>query len=571
MKPTSNHTCLHPIKVFNKYLNEYLFVPCRKCVNCLVARGSSLAHRVEVEGKQHPYNLFFTLTYDNDHLPVFYDSETFLENNRDDVRLYRPVDIARCCLPPVPQRWDIDLAPAFGFACKKDIQLTVKRLRSRIHRRVLLYKRILSDNHRRIRLASLTDAQIKSYNEFIENEKIRYFVVSEYGPRTLRPHFHGLFFTDSFAISEFIRKHLYSCWKMCSKTRFECSYTKGGCSNYVAQYLSCFVDNNPVLQLKPCKPFYLASSSPALGSQEYDEKEVLEKVDRGNIVCTVRNECTNELVSYPIPNRVLSRFFPRCGQFNRLSYRDKLHIYSLLYGLEKVTGRPYKEVLKEIGFRPFDIRRDGQFDSSHSDMSDVPCFNYNVTHMSRFKYSHLHKLASWRVSKSVFASANDFVCAQRCLQFCHKYNSTPARYLDLVERAWYLKKQYDLKLHFEYENKLAKARFRIWPYTCVNSLAVLDHSLGDASSYPSYVVDYDLSSLELSHSDVVRDLDARLRSFHLRLRDFYLPDGQFDNVRHSLLFGNHELDRAYNHYCHLKHLKSISVKTHNDVYRQVNF
>lgn len=571
MKPESNHTCLHPVKVFNKYLGENIYVPCRKCVNCLVQRGASLSHRVQVEGKLHPYNLFFTLTYDNDHLPVYYDSEDFLVPNRNVCSLYRPIDIARCALPPLPQKWPDDLAPCFGFACKSDFQKFMKRLRSRIHRRCTLYKKILSGKHKRIHLDTFSQEQIHSFQNFIDNEKIRYFVVSEYGPQTLRPHFHGILFTDSYEVSEFVRFHLYSCWKMCHKARCECAYTQGGCASYVAEYLSCFVDSNKVLQLKPVRPFYLASSSPALGTQEFSEEEVLEKVDRGDIGVSVRDELTNEVVVYPLPSRVLSRFLPKCGGFHKKSYRDKLYVYSMLWRLEKATGKPYKEVLGEMSFRPFDRRGDGAFHPGIVDWhDDLACYNYNVTHARRFKNTHLKSLATWRTSNSCFESVNDFVCSQRCLQFCKKYNSIPERYLDLVESAWYQKQQFILKSHFEYEERLAERGFRIWPYTPVNSLAVLDHSLADRANYPLYVVDYDLSTLERSDSYVVRDLDARLRSFHLELRDFYRPDGCFDDERHWRLFSDMSLDRPYNHYCHMKHLESLAKKTHNDVYLSAN-
>lgn len=58
-----------------------------------------------------------------------------------------------------------DGLPAFGYACKRDYQLFLKKLR----------------------------AKIKYYCD----EDVRFFLVSEYGPKTYRPHFHVLIWFNS--------------------------------------------------------------------------------------------------------------------------------------------------------------------------------------------------------------------------------------------------------------------------------------------------------------------------------------------------------------------------------------
>ena len=80
--PLTSQRCFHPVRVFNRYMNEYVYVNCRKCDGCLSARSAELTARVANECKQHPYSIFFTLTYDNDHLPVmrFHSRNLFLGN-----------------------------------------------------------------------------------------------------------------------------------------------------------------------------------------------------------------------------------------------------------------------------------------------------------------------------------------------------------------------------------------------------------------------------------------------------------------------------------------------------------
>ena len=62
--------CNSPKRIYNKYLRTYMYVPCRHCSSCLDVRSSFLHQRVDNECQQHAYSIFFTLTYDNEHLPT---------------------------------------------------------------------------------------------------------------------------------------------------------------------------------------------------------------------------------------------------------------------------------------------------------------------------------------------------------------------------------------------------------------------------------------------------------------------------------------------------------------------
>ena len=71
LKAQPAYKCFNPQRVFNSSLGEYLFVDCRKCDACLHKKSIELTNRVTQECKQHKYSLFVTLTYDNEHLPLF--------------------------------------------------------------------------------------------------------------------------------------------------------------------------------------------------------------------------------------------------------------------------------------------------------------------------------------------------------------------------------------------------------------------------------------------------------------------------------------------------------------------
>lgn len=77
--------------------------PCRKCIPCLLNRQKAWVSRLVEELRNHPFNYFVTLTYDDEHLPVdengepCFNKQHFIKLNRDmrkrfqDGRLKNPV------------------------------------------------------------------------------------------------------------------------------------------------------------------------------------------------------------------------------------------------------------------------------------------------------------------------------------------------------------------------------------------------------------------------------------------------------------------------------------------------
>lgn len=124
--------------------------------------------------------------------------------------------------------------------CKRDIQLFLKRLR-----------------------ASFSDS------------KIRYYIVSEYGPTTLRPHYHGLLFN----IPDFDPRSPKSLCKVSEliSEKWDNGFVKCDLVNparvgYVTKYLSCTMD----LPCEYTKPFRLMSLRPAIGSSYFDNLSLIQ-------------------------------------------------------------------------------------------------------------------------------------------------------------------------------------------------------------------------------------------------------------------------------------------------------
>lgn len=171
---------------------DFVTVPCGKCYACLSRKRSEWAFRLQKEQRYSDSSYFFTLTYDDEHIPV---------NEK-----------------------------GFPSVSKDDIQRFMKRLR---------------------KLYSPT--------------KIRYFITSEYGPSTFRPHYHGLLFNAPVASVDRFYRDLEKAWGL--------GYVQAGSVtpasiNYCSKY--CISKHSSPVGSTPC--FSLMSRRPGLGSAFLEEQ-----------------------------------------------------------------------------------------------------------------------------------------------------------------------------------------------------------------------------------------------------------------------------------------------------------
>lgn len=232
--------CFHPIFIDNpewllyeqKHLappfgcDRKISVPCGTCEACIYNSAQEWRVRLEEELSCSSSAYFVTLTYNADSLPIGVHTNSF---------------------------GDEFIAP---YVSKRDIQLFLKRLRF-----------------------SLSDK--------FDFQGLRYYLVSEYGPATLRPHYHGILFN--------IPKLNPNCDKNLAKVTelINESWANGFIKvdkvvperiGYVTKYLSCIND----LPDGWTRPFRLMSRHPGIGSSYMDK---LARIDwhRENLNCYVPN------------------------------------------------------------------------------------------------------------------------------------------------------------------------------------------------------------------------------------------------------------------------------------------
>lgn len=157
--------------------------PCRKCIPCLLHRQKAWVARLTEELRAHPFNYFVTLTYDDDHVPVN-DNGEMVFNKQHLIKL------------------NIDM-------------------RERFQRGVL-----------RNPVESIILGSPK-YLDLPKDVKYKYYITSEYGPSTFRPHYHGVWYglPESFALVEVLFRSL---WPYGFVSVFPANE---GAAGYISKYL----------------------------------------------------------------------------------------------------------------------------------------------------------------------------------------------------------------------------------------------------------------------------------------------------------------------------------------------
>lgn len=109
---------------------------------------------------------------------------------------------------------------------------------------------------------------LKRFRKSIEPFKIRYFLVSEYGPKTFRPHYHMLLFNFPYELRFKISEYVDNAW---SNGFVRVDPVSPARVNYVTSYC---LDSSTLPPYLP-KNFMLCSRKPGLGSSYLDNPDIV--------------------------------------------------------------------------------------------------------------------------------------------------------------------------------------------------------------------------------------------------------------------------------------------------------
>lgn len=292
--------CLHPQRIYNKYIDDYMIVECGHCHACLTRKASRYSLKCQLESQSHKYTMFVTLTYNQLYIPTMrphclstedYWTELIEECNR----LGKGSILGHCSLPPEKKDILFNKCQTFNLfphLSKRDLQLFMKRLRK----------------------------YISKYS----NEKIRYYAVGEYGPVHFRPHYHLELWFSCDRIYKIIQQAIHSCWKY---GRISAEVSKGSSVHYVAGYINNFVCIPRIFSQGQTKPFNIHSHHLGESVLEKSKEEVYASSAKDFIERSFN--FGKGAVSFNLWRSFKTYYFPKCKGYASCSDEQLYYIYRI--------------------------------------------------------------------------------------------------------------------------------------------------------------------------------------------------------------------------------------------------
>lgn len=354
--------CQHPRTVVNKYTHESVLVSCGSCPSCILRRSGIQTNLLTTYSAQFRYVYFVTLTYAPRFLPTL--KVSIIETCTDDI-----ADV-----PCVPNINNLDPSDPntylFGFrsvprsASVKLKSSTVERTFKDPEVRFVygmkpkellsILEKIKHNVPNRIPYVCNRDLDLflKRLRSYYPDEKLRYYAVSEYGPTSLRPHWHLLLFSNSERFSETVLENVSKAW---SYGRCDASLSRGFAAPYVASYVNSFVALPDFYTQMP--KVVRPKSFHSIGFTEsnlFPRKVRIAEIDEVADKCLngVRVERDGYFRTIKPTWPYLLRLFPRFSDSIR---KFPSSVHQLLFASITAPGRVIRSGCADIGCDPFNV------------------------------------------------------------------------------------------------------------------------------------------------------------------------------------------------------------------------
>ena len=260
--------CQYRSFITNRYTGARIAVDCGQCDYCIHKKAQKASMRVKTAGSSFKYSFFVTLTYDNEHVPLF--KCEVLVNDYDDVlnesgdihygfekHSFVPVSEYSCTDPDqlrhifftqvqgtipfnrtsskyeeVKDNWFLSMDAIRSFILKTKTDSPYGKngeLSDKYGDNLLPYLNYVDVQNYIKRLRKHLFQILGSY------ETLHFYAVGEYGPIHFRPHFHLSLFTNSDQVAEVLRQCHDKSWKL---GRSDFQRSTGGSASYISSYIN---------------------------------------------------------------------------------------------------------------------------------------------------------------------------------------------------------------------------------------------------------------------------------------------------------------------------------------------
>ena len=203
----TKYICTNKTKVFSRALGTFVYYDCGKCPSCLQRLNATRAKSVDDQLNVSKYNDFLTLTYDDEHIPL----ATLYKECVDRINIVYEIGFVTTCDRFVTPSGETQVT-LYRQTCTQDTDkycTDLLKLRSPYANYDKNSIPILNYYDVKCFFKRLRKAFTKWCQENqIDEPPFKYYVLSEYGAKYFRPHYHILFHCDTETLRNFLASTL---------------------------------------------------------------------------------------------------------------------------------------------------------------------------------------------------------------------------------------------------------------------------------------------------------------------------------------------------------------------------
>ena len=309
--------CTNQREIKNNYTGHILYVKCGKCPSCLQEKAAHRVSRIKFQDSPNLTTLIVTLTYRRTDCPYVLreDAYKFSRGEIKELPVYRDIQVRK-----VRQNAN------YGIDYKRILCQTELCRVEFLNSTSFSKNKDLAHQFGKIGVAYYPDVQhfvarlrLNLKRNYNYDYPITTFSVSEYGSKSLRPHFHLLLWCRK-GDKEILRNAISESWPFSDMPSFPRSIEEAfRASSYVASYVNCDTDFPSFLK-SYFKPKHSYSKGFGCNADMLRLPKILEKLRRGSLSFyrQIDKQGIPTIVECPLPKYVISRYFPKFKGYSRL-------------------------------------------------------------------------------------------------------------------------------------------------------------------------------------------------------------------------------------------------------------
>lgn len=310
--------CTNQREIKNLYTGHTLYVKCGKCPACLQEKAAHRVSRIKAQDSPYLSTIMITLTYRRNDCPYVLrdDAYKFSRGEIKTLSVYRDTayrkvrqnaqyDIGYNVSQDLYKLCDVEFTNTISFKGNKD----------------------LAHQHSKIGVAYYPDVQhfaarlrLNLKRNFNYEYPITLFSVSEYGSKSLRPHFHLLLWCRK-GDKEVLRSAVAQSWPFSDISNWPRAFEEAfRASSYCASYVNCDSDFPEFLKAY-FKPKHSYSKGFGCNNDLFQLPEILSKLRQGSLSFyrQIDKHGIPTIVECPFPKYVIHRYFPKFKGYSRLA------------------------------------------------------------------------------------------------------------------------------------------------------------------------------------------------------------------------------------------------------------